>query len=214
MESLAKLFANDTSLFSTVHDPSKSAKLVNDNLQKISDWAFKWKMLFNPDVTKQAQEEIFSHKSNKTDHPVVYFNEAPITKASFQKHLGIYLDEKLNFNNHIKEKIAKANNGIGITCKLSHLLPRESLTTIYKSFFRPHIDYGDIIYDQPNNEHFCNMIERVQYNAAHAITSAINGTSQQKIYNELGLEYLHFRRRFRQLSVFYKIKITQLPSYL
>ena len=154
MESLAKLFANDTSLFSTVHDPSKSAKLVYDNLQKISDWAFKWKMLFNPDVTKQAQEEIFSHKSNKTDHPVVYFNEAPVTKASFQKHLGIYLDEKLNFNNHIKEKIAKANNGIGITCKLSHLLPRESLTTIYKLFVRPHIDYGDITYDQPNNEHF------------------------------------------------------------
>ena len=154
MESLAKLFANDTSLFSTVHDPSKSAKLVNDNLQKISDWAFKWKMLFNPDVTKQAQEEIFSRKGNKTDHPVVYFNEAPVAKASFQKHLGMHWDEKLNFNTHFNEKIAKANKDIGIICKLSHLLPRESLTTIYKSFVRPHIDYGDITYDQPNNEHF------------------------------------------------------------
>ena len=41
LESLPKLFANDTSLFSTVHDPSKSAKLQNDDLQKISDWAFK-----------------------------------------------------------------------------------------------------------------------------------------------------------------------------
>ena len=164
-------------------------------------------MSFNPDVTKQAQEVIFSRKGNKTDHPVVYFNEAPVTKASFQKHLGIYLDEKLNFNNHIKEKIAKANNSIGITCKLSHLLPRESLTTIYKSFFRPHIDYGDIIYDQPNNEHFCNMIERVQCNAALAITG-IKGTSQQKIYNELGLESLRFRRCFRRLCAFYKKNYT------
>ena len=120
MESLAKLFANDTSLFSTVHDPSKSAKLVNDNLQKISDWAFKWKMLFNPDVTKQVQEEMFSCKSNKTDHPFVYFNKAPVAKASFQKHLGMHLDEKLNFNTHIKEKIAKANQDIGTICKLSH----------------------------------------------------------------------------------------------
>ena len=59
LESLAKLFADDTSLFSTVRDRSKSAKLLNDDLQKISDWAFKWKMLFNPDVTKQAQEVIF-----------------------------------------------------------------------------------------------------------------------------------------------------------
>ena len=113
LESLAKLFADNTSLFSTVHDPSKSAKLLNDDLQKISDWAFKWKMLFNPDVTKQAQEVIFSRKSNKTDHPVVYFNEAPVAKASCQKHLGMHLDEKLNFNNtHIKEKIVKASKAV------------------------------------------------------------------------------------------------------
>ena len=112
LESLVKVLDDDTSLFSTVHDPSKSAKLINDDLQKISDWAFKWKMLFNPDVTKQAQEVIFSRKSNKTDHPVVFFNEAPVAKASCQKNLGMYLDEKLNFNTHIKEKIAKANEGI------------------------------------------------------------------------------------------------------
>ena len=214
LESLTKLFADDASLFSKVHGPSKSAKLLNYDLQKISDWAFKWKILLNPDVTKQAQEVIFSDKSNKTDHPVVYFNEVPVAKASSQKHLGMHLDEKVHFNAHINEKIAKANKGIGIIHKLAHLLPREPLITIYKSFVRPHIDYGDIIYDQPNNEHFCNMIERVQYNAALAITGAIKGTSQQKIYSELGLEYLCFRRWFRQLCAFYKIKITQLQSYL
>ena len=213
LESLAKLFADDTSLFSTVHDPSSSAKLLN-HLLKISDWAFKWKMLFNPDVTKQAQEVIFSRKIKKTDHPVVYFNKAPVAKASCQKHLGMHLNERLNFNTHVKEKIAKANKCIGIIRKLAYLLPRESLITIYKSFVRPHIDYGDIIYDQPNNDHFCNSIERVQYNAALAITGAIKGTSQQKIYQELGFESLRFRRWFRRLCVFYKIKSTQLPSYL
>ena len=64
-ESLAKLFADDTSLFLTVHDPFKSGKLLNDGLLKISDWSFKWKMLFNHDVTKQAQKVIFSLKSKK-----------------------------------------------------------------------------------------------------------------------------------------------------
>ena len=58
------------------------------------------------------------------------------------------------------------------------------------------------------------MIARVQYNAALAITGAIKGTSQQKIYNELGFESLRFRRWFRRLCAFYKIKTTQLPSYL
>ena len=99
----------------------------------------------------------------------------------------MHIDEELNFDANIKEKTAKAKKGIGIIHFKPHLLPRESLITIYKSFVRPHIDYSDIIYDQLNNEHFSNMLEIVQYNAAVAITGAIKGTSQQKIYNELGV---------------------------
>ena len=62
LNSLVKLFADDTSLFSTVHDPTLSAKILNDDLSRISEWAHRWKMLFNPDITKQAQEVIFSRK--------------------------------------------------------------------------------------------------------------------------------------------------------
>ena len=94
------------------------------------------------------------------------------------------------------------------------MLPRQSLITIYKYFNRSHLDYGDIIYDQPNNESFCNLVERVQYNAASAITGVIKGTSQLKIYNELGIESLKFRRWFRWLCVFYKIKTNLFPKYL
>ena len=60
-----------------------------------------------------------------------------------------------------------------------------------------------ILYDQPNNKSFSQKIETVQYNAALAITGAIKGTSQIKVYNELGLESLEFRRWFRKLFVLY-----------
>ena len=127
----------------------------------------------------------------------------------------MHLDEKSSFSHHINKKIVKMNKDIGIICKLAHLLPRQSLIAIYKSFISPHLDYGDIVYDQPNNETFCNLIERIQYNAALAITGAIKGTSQLKIYNnELGIESWKFRRWFRRLYVFYKIKTTQIPKYL
>ena len=107
-----------------------------------------------------------------------------------------------------------ANKGVRIIRKLARVLPRESLITIYKSFVRPHIDYGAIIYDQPNNDSFGSMIERVQYNAAVAIIGAIKGTSLLKIYKELGLEYLKFRRWFRHLCFFDKLRSTQTPKYL
>ena len=73
---------------------------------------------------------------------------------------------KLNFKLYIKEKISKAINGIGIIKTLSNVLQRKSLITIYKSFVRPHLDYGDFVYDQPNNESFCQQIESAQYNAS------------------------------------------------
>ena len=56
----------------------------------------------------------------------------------------------------------------------------------------PHLDYGDIIYNQPNNQAFSNKLKAVQYNAALAITGAIRGTSKTKVYQELGIESLKF----------------------
>ena len=85
---------------------------------------------------------------------------------------------KLNFKLHIKEKLSKAMKGICIIKKLSNGLPRKSLITIYKSFLKPHLDYADLIYDQPNNESFCKQVESVECNASLAITDAIKGTSR------------------------------------
>ena len=83
--------------------------------------------------------------------------------------------------------------GRRVTKRLSKLLSQHSLLLIYKSFVRPHLDYGDILYDQPNNKSLCQKIKTVQYIAALVITSAIKGTSQIKLYIELGLESLEFR---------------------
>ena len=78
--------------------------------------------------------------------------------------------------------------------KLSKKRPRQALVTIYKAFIRPHLDYGDILYDKLNNEIFINKIEKAQYDAALPITGAIRGTSREKLYAELGLESLKFRQ--------------------
>ena len=91
-----------------------TAKQLHDDLNKISEWAFRWKMAFNPDLSKQAQEIVFSRKTHKISHPKLNFNNSPIVQGICQKHLGLYLDEKLNFSYHIKEKISKAYRGMGV----------------------------------------------------------------------------------------------------
>ena len=94
-----KLFADDTSLFSVVHDVNASSTNFNNDLKKISDWAIQWKMSFNPDPSKQAQEVIFSRKGQNPNHDSIYFNNNLVNQVHSQKHLGIHLDAKLNFEN-------------------------------------------------------------------------------------------------------------------
>ena len=105
----------------------------------------------------------------------------------------------MNFNEHFESKITKCNKIIGLIKKLSLILSRKNLLTIYKSFVRPNLDYADIIYDKPLNESLKRKIEMVQYNAALIITGAFKGTSRDKIYQELGLESLPDRRWTRKL---------------
>ena len=94
------------------------------------------------------------------------------------------------------------------------LLPRFSLLTIYKSFVRSHLDYGKVIYDQPNNSCLSDKIECVQYNAALAITGTIRGTSKEKLYQQLGLESLKDRRWLRRILYLCKIISTKVTPYL
>ena len=57
LKSKCKLLADDTSLFSVVHDVNTSASDVNKDLKLIIDWAFKWKVSFNPDPSNQAKTD-------------------------------------------------------------------------------------------------------------------------------------------------------------
>ena len=93
-------------------------------------------------------------------------------------------------------------------------MPRKSLVTIYNDFLRPIIDYGDIIYDQRQNESFCEKSQSLQYKAALAITGAIQGTSRGKIYQELKLESPKSRTWYRRLSYVFKIMKEEVPNYL
>ena len=112
-----KLFADYTPLFSVVKNASISASRLNNDLVKMQDWAFSWKMSFNPDATKQAREVIFS-KNILGTHPSLFSNNSLIEQDTTQKHLGLTLDHKLTLQYHVNKKIKKSMKGIGLLRKL------------------------------------------------------------------------------------------------
>ena len=143
-----KFFADDTSLYSVVKDPETSARELNHDLEVINNWAKQWRMSFNPDPTKPAEEILFSHKKPRA-HPPLFFNGVEVKRVNEHKHLGLTLDPKLNFAAHFKEKISKARKAIGLIKHLRQYLPTNVLDQIYKMRVRPHLDYCDFIYHIP-----------------------------------------------------------------
>ena len=82
-----RLFADDSSLFTRVEEVNEThEKLIND-LQTVADWAYQWKIVFNPDITKQAIEIIFSVKKKKPAHPELFFNGVPVSREEYTNHL-------------------------------------------------------------------------------------------------------------------------------
>ena len=118
LKSTVKRFADDTSIFHFVKDPSTSAEILNHEFTRISEWEYRWKMSFNPDASKKAQEVLFSNKVTKTNHPNIIFNGNTIQKSANQKHLGLVLDKKLTFNDHITSKLTTVNKLISTLRKL------------------------------------------------------------------------------------------------
>ena len=81
-------------------------------------------MSFNPDPSKQAQKVLFSNKATKTNHPNIKFNGNIVQKSANQKYLGLILDGKLTFNDHIISKLTTVNKLTSTLMKLHHYMPR------------------------------------------------------------------------------------------
>ena len=113
---------------------------------------------FQPRSWKTYAWSNFLQEENEETHTSVFYGNIEISRTDSQKHLGLVLDNKLTFKNHVKDQLNKAYFAVGKIERLRDILPCDSLVTICKSFIRPYLDYGDVIYDQPNNDSFSDKI--------------------------------------------------------
>ena len=74
--------------------------------------------------------------------------------------------------------------------KLQKTLLRLVLITMHKALMRPHLDYGDMFYDEACNKTFHRKLESIQCNSCLALSGAIRGSSRENLYHKLGLECL------------------------
>ena len=205
-----RLFADDTSLFIIVENPVTAAASLNTDLDRISQWAATWLVSFNPSKTESL---LVSRKINKHHHPPLFMKDCQITEVESHKHLGLYLSNDCTWHEHINYIKEKAWYRINILRKLKLNLDRKSLETIYLTFIRPLLEYGDIIWDNCTQQEKTEL-DKIQNEAARIATGATKLVSIEALYKEIGWETLEQRRNNHKLTLFYKMMNSFTPSYL
>ena len=200
IESNIFLFADDTCMFAEGNNPAETTEILNRDLLKISAWAKKWKVKFNPDKTKDM---IFSNK-DFGESPPITFNNFEVKRVVEHKHLGIWLTPTLSWGRHVHHICMRANSKLSVL-RSNRFLSRPVLDILYKQQIRSLIDYGLVLFYGNLNQTDIAKLDRIQYRSAKVVTGALHFTSRIKLDNDLGWESLSERYELLGLSLFHKI---------
>ena len=204
LESEILIFADDCSLLASGTDPNETAKILNRDLIKISNWASKWKINFNAGKTKDI---IFSSKVLNNSPPLL-FNQTVINRVNTHRHLGVYITSNLDWSTQINDVCLRANRKLSVLRHIK-LLKRNTLDLLYKITVRSVIDYALPIYAKNLKLSELARLDRIQYRAAKLVTGALHFTNKEKLNKDLGWESFQKRIDFLGLSLFQKIHLHQ-----
>ncbi len=176
---------------------------------KLNIWAKQWLVDFNPSKTKYV---LFAHKS-PTAFPSIVFNNTPIERVDYHKHLGVTLSHNTKWSDHIDNIVASASKMVSSMRKLKYRLNRYNLSRIYLVFIRPKLEYASAVWDNCSIYN-ANRLELIQLEAARVVTGLTKFSSRNSLYYETGWQPLVQRRKATRLVTMYKIINHQCPSYI
>ena len=156
LQCIVKIFADDTSLFSLAHDINKTWQNLAETQEELLGGRISGRYHSISILLSKLWRLTFCLRSTT---PPVQFNNLEVGSCETHKHLGLLLGKRLTFDRYVEEMIMRANKSIGLIPTLCKYLPRNSLSTIYKVFIRPHLDYGDVVYDYPGHAAFMEKLE-------------------------------------------------------
>ena len=209
MTGLARLFADDTSLSYSSADKHQIELILNEDLQKLSDWAKKWLIIFNPPKTEVM---LISYVFNDNNFELIM--DGRILKiVETHKHLGVHLSSNNKWSKHINSIIELTSKQISYLRKIKYQFSKQTLNTLYCTYIPPLLEYASEVWDG-STQADANRLEQVQLNAARIVRGLPVFASLDSLYYETGWETLSQRRTNKKLTLMFKIvkkRDTRLP---
>ena len=198
--STVRLFADDTIVYLTVVSDSDCRCLQSD-LDKLATWENKWKMEFHPN---KCQVLSITRKKN----PIIYnyqLHNHPLEHVTSAKYLGCTINSSLDWDQHISNISAKANNTIGFLRRNLNIASTKTKETAYMTMVRPTVEYASTVWDPYEKSHI-NKLEMVQRRGARFVTHRYhNRSSVTDMLKDLQWTTLETRRKEARLILLFKI---------
>lgn len=197
---LLKLFADDAKLYRVVKSAQDCGDLQVD-VFKSEEWAKVWEMFYNKKKCKHLRvgnpEPTYTYVMSPDSDP------HEIERVDFEKDLGVIVDKKLNFREHISSKIAKANRNLGMVFRTFTYIDRDMFSNLYKSLIRPHLEYASPVWS-PMYKKDMIALENVQRRATRLVKTLSNLSYPERL-KSLGIPTLEYRRERADVIEVYKI---------
>ena len=195
-----RLFADDAVIYREISSPAKHV-LFQKDLDTLSEWANSWQMHFN------VSKCYFMSISTKRD--LSYFdytmNNSKLTRVPSHKYLGVTVDGRLSWSEHITKVSAKASQTLSLIKRTLYPCKPEVKANAYKTLVRPKLEYAAQVWS-PHSSKGIHKIERVQRAAARFVLNDHRRTSSvTSMLERLNWPSLETRRMHQQLCLFYKI---------
>lgn len=194
-----RLFADDTKIYTRSDNPESVVSLQED-LDKLQDWSNRWLLRFHPEKCKVLK---LGNKKTNSEYKMRSNNKEVILEESiYEKDLGVLIDNRLGFNEHVAHITKKANRIVGIIRRSFDFLTEDLFVQLYKSLVRPILEYGHAVW-QPSSKQLCQEVENVQRRATKLLSSISNLTYPERL-KLLKLPSLEHRRKRGEMIEVYK----------
>ena len=205
--SLPILFADDTNIFTSGRNQHELESNINDELCRISAWLKVNKLSLN---IKKTHYMIFTTKNLYTCTISLNIDGHPITEVSKTKFLGVIIDNKLKWNEHITFIGHKISRGIGMIIKARKVLNSSALIVLYYSFIYPYLICCNHVWGSTYEGRLDNL-HLLQKKILHIIAGVKPWEHTDTLYKQYGIVKLKDINMYMIGHFMYKYHMDQLP---
>ena len=206
------LYVDDFAIFTSAVNLSHSNRIIQTSINKLLEWTKTKGMKFSSEKTVAIKFE----KRKKGDEPSLIMDGQRIKVCESTLYLGLVMDKRLNWRNHIEHLRAKCIPAVNLLKHLSHLswgADRQTLLQLYTALVKSKLDYGAQVYGTPDKKAL-DRLNPIQNECLRACTGAFKSSPAASLCVEAGVPPLKYSRDIVSLRYFFKtLALPNTPTH-